>query len=114
MLLKFDEMENKVLPGFKGGKGQLVANMFIDADNKILRGTLAPGCTIGLHEHENNSEVIYILSGTGKALCDGETELLAPGDCHYCPDGFSHTLINDGNEDLVFLAVVPAHQGFSI
>lgn len=113
MLMNFDQMETTILPRFKGGEGQLSAKMFIDADNKILKGTLAPGCTIGLHAHEDSSEVIYILSGTGKALCDGETERLSPGECHYCPDGYSHTLINDGQEDLVFLAVVPIHKGFS-
>ena len=113
MLLQFNEMEDNVIPRFKGGEGQLSAKMFVDADNKILRGTLAPGSTIGLHTHEDSSEVVYILSGTGKALCGGEEEPLAPGACHYCPDGCSHTLINDGREDLVFLAVVPVHQGFS-
>ena len=28
--------------------------------------------------------------------------------CHYCPKGHSHGLFNDGDEDLVFFAVVPA------
>lgn len=32
---------------------------------------------------------------------------LKPGDCHYCPKGHSHSLENDGAEDLVFYTVVP-------
>ena len=74
-----------------------------------MRGLLAPGSSIGLHTHEGNSEMIYILSGTGKVLYDGEYEPLAPGDCHYCPMGHAHSLINDSNGDLVFFAVVPEH-----
>ena len=31
---------------------------------------------------------------------------LKPGDCHYCPKGHSHSLENDGAEDLVFYTVV--------
>jgi hypothetical protein len=29
-------------------------------------------------------------------------------DCHFCPEGHEHTLVNDGDEPLVFYAVVPA------
>jgi quercetin dioxygenase-like cupin family protein len=109
MKLCFQDMPDSVLPKFKGGEGQLVAKMITDSHNKILRGLLAPGCTVGLHTHDTSSEIIYILSGTGKALYDGTYEELAPGDCHYCPKGHAHSLINDGTEDLVFFAVVPEH-----
>jgi len=111
MKILFDQMPDTVLPRFKGGEGQLVARMHSDENGKILRGLLAPGCTIGLHTHEGSSEMIYILSGTGKVLCDGEYEELAPGVCHYCPEGHAHGLINDSGEDLVFFAVVPEHRG---
>lgn len=111
MKINFKEMPDTVLPRFKGGEGQMVAKMYTDADNKILLGTLAPGCTVGLHAHQGSSEIIYILSGTGHVLCDGEFEPLAPGDCHYCPQGHDHSLRNNSSGDLVFLAVVPEHGG---
>ena len=50
--------------------------MNIDKNNKILLGTLEPGASIGLHTHETNSEIIYILSGKGKVLFEGEYELV--------------------------------------
>ena len=31
---------------------------------------------------------------------------LAPGFCHYCPMGHTHSLENTGKEDLLFFAVV--------
>ncbi|MCI8552055.1 MAG: cupin domain-containing protein, partial [Lawsonibacter sp.] len=67
------------------------------------------GCTIGLHTHETNSEVICILSGMGKVLCDGEYEAVSAGSVHYCPKGHEHSLINDGQEDLTYFAVIPEH-----
>lgn len=109
MKLSFNDMPDTVLPKFKGGEGQYVAKMFTDSNNKIMRGLLAPGCSIGLHTHDTNSEIIYILSGTGKVLCDGEYEPLSAGDCHYCPKGHGHSLINDSSGDLTFVAVVPEH-----
>ncbi len=73
-----------------------------------MRGRLVPGASIGLHTHETSSEIIYILQGSGKVLYDGEYEPVRTGTCHYCPKGHAHSLINDGNEDLTFFAVVPA------
>ena len=53
--------------------------------------------------------MIFILSGAGKVLCDGEYESLSAGSCHYCPKGHEHSLINDGTEDLEILAMIPTH-----
>ncbi len=107
MIIKFDEIKETELKAFYGGEGALIANMYVDEKNKILRGKLVPGATIGLHRHVPSSEIIFILSGKGKAICDGTEEFLSAGDCHYCPKGSEHTLINVGKDDLCFYAVVP-------
>ena len=107
MKIDFSAMEEQMIPKFKGGEKETAARMFTDANGKIMRGRLIPGASIGLHTHETSSEIVYILSGRGRALYDGGSEELAPGDCHYCPKGHSHSLINDGMEDLCFFAVVP-------
>ena len=107
MNIPFSQLEEAVVPHFKGGEGAFRTRAQSDGLCKILRGTLDPGCSIGLHTHEDSSEIIYIRSGTGRALYDGETEALAPGDCHYCPKGHAHSLINSGDQPLVFFAVVP-------
>lgn len=107
MIIKFDNIKETELKGFYGGEGALNAHMFVDETNKILRGKLVPGASIGLHKHEPSSEIIFILSGKGKSVCDGVEEFLLAGDCHYCPKGSEHCLINVGEEDLCFYAVVP-------
>ena len=107
MKIVFDAMPDTVLEKFCGGEKELRAKMFIDENGKILRGTLAPGASIGLHTHGTSSEMFYYLSGCGKVICDGKEERVFAGDCHYCPKGSAHTMINDGAEDLVFFAVVP-------
>ena len=107
MLIKFDDMEKKVLPNFYGGNGALLADMFTDDKVKILRGRLEKGSSIGLHQHVPTSEIIFILSGQGKSICAGKEEWLSAGDCHYCPKGSEHCLVNIGEEDLCFYAVGP-------
>lgn len=109
MLIHFDAMEETAHQHFKGGEGTFFNKVFQDENNKIMNGRLAPGSSIGLHTHEGNSEIIFILSGKGKVLHDGAYEPLSAGSCHYCPMGHSHSLINDGDEDLVICAVVPQH-----
>ena len=79
MLIQFDQLQENIIPQFRGGEGNTVNRMYADPNNKIMRGFLAPGCTIGLHTHDTSSEIIYILSGKGKVLCDGEW--LALGFC---------------------------------
>ena len=110
MKILFDQMNDTVLEHFNGGEGKFVAKMFNDGKSKILRGLLAPGCSIGMHTHVSNSEVIYVLSGSGKMLMDDGVEMLCAGDVHYCPQGHSHSFINEGEEDLIFLGVVPEHN----
>ena len=109
MLINFDQIPETVIPHMRGGEGQVASHMHVDGDNKIMKGLLAPGCTIGLHTHDTSSEIIYILSGTGKVLCDGEYEAVSAGSVHYCPKGHAHSLINDSDADLTFFAVVPEH-----
>ena len=110
MLLEFDKMETTVIPHMRGGEKELSAKMYTDERGKIMRGTLIPGASIGMHTHETSSEIIYILSGKGKVLYDGGCELMEAGSCHYCPKGHTHSLVNDspeGGEDLCFIAVIP-------
>ena len=48
----------------------------------------------------------YILSGEGKAVCDGVEEELKPGVMHICPKDSEHSIINTGDKDLVMLTIV--------
>lgn len=107
MRIDFSTVEIQVIPNFLGGEGEIHAQMYTDSLNRILHGILPPGSSIGCHTHETSSEIIYILSGAGKVKVEGGEELLKAGDCHYCPKGQAHSLINDSQEPLEFFAVVP-------
>ncbi len=107
MILDYSTMETTHIPGFLGGEGTVHAQMRVDELGKILKGVLDPGASIGYHAHETSSEIIYILSGAGKVKYDDGEELLKAGDCHYCPKGHAHSLINNSDGPLEFFAVVP-------
>ena len=107
MNIDFSEMELSVLPSFKGGEKELCAKMFFDGTNRIMKGLLIPGASIGMHTHEDSSEIIFITSGRGSVILDGDSSPVYAGLCHYCPKGHTHSLVNDSDADLEFLAVVP-------
>lgn len=107
MNIDFSAIEESVIPHMRGGEKEVRAHMFTDELVKLMKGRLIPGSSIGLHTHETSSEIVYILSGTGKVLYDGGYETLGPGSCHYCPKGHAHSLINDSDKDLEFFAVIP-------
>lgn len=107
MIIEMEKGEVKVFEHFKDGEGAMHAVMFFDGTNRAFKATLKPGSSVGYHKHEGNCEMIYVLSGKGKVLMDEGVEYVEAGQCHYCPEGHSHSLINDGTEDLEFFAVVP-------
>ena len=108
MVIDFSNIELSVMPHFKGGEGDTKSRIFFDGMNKIMLGCLDPGCTIGYHIHDTSSEIIYILGGQARCLYDDGEELLSPGQCHYCPKGHSHSLINASvTEPLTYFAIVP-------
>lgn len=107
MNIDFDKTELSVIPNFKGGEKEVRVRMFDDGANKIMKMSLVPGASVGMHVHEDSSEIVFILSGCGSVVFDGEKSGISAGDCHYCPKGHSHSIVNDSDSDLEFFAVVP-------
>ncbi len=110
MKIEFDKINESIIPKFNGGEKEISARMYIDENNKIMKGKLEPGASIGMHVHEKSSEIIFIFSGNGKVLFDDSEERVSEGSCHYCPMGHAHSLINDGEKNLEFYCVVPVHR----
>lgn len=69
--------------------------------------TLPPDCSVGLHRHEDDEELYYIVSGHGSYIRNnGEREDIGPGDVTLTRKGERHSIIADKNEPIVFFAVI--------
>ena len=106
MLIDFNKAKEITVPGMNNGTGMMTAKMYMDDGGKVIPCSIHAGGSIGLHRHETSDDLNYVLSGTGKAICDGKEELLSAGFCHICKKGSEHSIINTGDEDLVLLTVV--------
>ena len=84
----------------RGGKGHVIMKHLLGEN------TLEPGCEIGYHEHHNESETYYIISGQGVYNDNGTNRPVSAGDITFTPDGFGHGLDNTGTENLVLMALV--------
>lgn len=106
MLIDFNKAKEVIMPGMNHGTGMMTAKMYMDEKGKIIPTRIHAGGSIGMHRQDSGDDINYILSGEGKAICDGKEEILKPGVCHICPKGSEHSIINTGKEDLVMLTIV--------
>ncbi|MFO7536130.1 MAG: cupin domain-containing protein [Kiritimatiellia bacterium] len=112
MIRKLADMPVEERPNLRGGQGVIsFRHAFQPAEftaKARLCATLLipPGASVGKHEHVNEDELYYILSGTG-LLDDGQTRTrVNPGDAILTGGGGSHAVINDGTATLEILAVI--------
>ena len=68
--------------------------------------TLNPGCSIGYHRHDSETEYYFILSGTGTVNDDGKEVQVRQGDSIITGNGASHSIKNSGSVPLVFHAII--------
>ncbi|MDI6870575.1 MAG: cupin domain-containing protein [Bacillota bacterium] len=61
-----------------------------------------PHTAMDFHVHEGAEEIIYILSGWGEVVVDGQTEPLKPGTAVYFPRQASHSVKNLSDETMKF------------
>lgn len=107
MIIDFKKIEEKHIDCFKGGKGPFITKLADDGKVKIMYDILPAGSSLGMHTHEGNCEVIYVIRGTITFTYDGKTETASEGEVHYCPAGHTHCAENLTSEDAEFFAIVP-------
>ena len=97
-------------PGPHGGAGTTTAYpFFADAPGLSFffrKRVLHKGAGIGMHQHDKD-EVYYVVSGKGRYIMDGTIRDVGPGDAMLTRTGSTHSLMQDGAEDLVILLAYP-------
>ena len=115
MIRKAEECKVEYREKMREGNGTVQITNFCNAaelnDKGRLFGkiTLNPGCSIGWHVHEKDTELFYIIKGTA-VYTDGDTDkVVTAGDVTICPTGTGHGIANNGDEvvELIALIVYP-------
>lgn len=113
------QYQTEVRQNMKGGHGEVVFEHIWkkNSDEEMRSGcrmfsrlTLKPGCSVGRHRHDNEEEIFYILSGHARAWDNDQWVILGPGDASICRSGEEHSMECFGDEDCVYLAVIPVYR----
>ena len=95
-------------------KGKLVKEFFLnpeETDNKLKMCAcieLAPDSMIAEHPHTNDAEIYYLLDGEALVTDNERSEILHPGDVVYTANGNRHSIKNNTQKPIHFLAIILA------
>lgn len=80
-------------------------------NQSLAEATLPPGARTTPHYHPRAEEIYYLLAGQGEMTIGDETRPVGIGDAIAIPPGAPHTILNTGQNDLVFLCMcAPAYE----
>lgn len=72
----------------------------------FARVVVPPKSAVPYHRHDGNGEVYYFLTGEGEYSDNGVVRTVKPGDVTWTPDGSSHGVVNTGDGELTFIALI--------
>lgn len=64
--------------------------------------TVPPGGYVREHAHDRNEEVIFVVSGKGRAVVEGVSHEMRPGSAFFIGRNRRHMFINEGTEDILW------------
>jgi mannose-6-phosphate isomerase-like protein (cupin superfamily) len=104
-------MKSEIKEKMRGGEGSTELLHLVNCENEknirlLAEITLKPGCSIGNHSHDNETEYFIILSGSGTVNDNGQTKDIKAGDVIVTGNGASHSIANTGASPLVLHAVI--------
>jgi len=111
MVINRNEMKVEDKERLRDGEGNTHMTYLLDGSAQknarlFAEVTLNPGCSIGYHRHDSETEYYFILSGTGSVNDDGKEVHVKQGDSVITGNGASHSIKNTGSVPLVFHAII--------
>ena len=111
MVIQRKDMNVEVKEQMRGGAGSTAILHLVNCANEknirmLAEITLEPGCSIGNHSHETETEYYIILSGSGLVNDNGSETPVRAGDAIVTGNGAAHSISNTGDVPLVFHAII--------
>ena len=68
--------------------------------------TVAVGGHVREHAHDRHEEVVYVVSGRGRAVIDGETHPMVPGSAFFIGRDRRHMFVNEGEAEITWMGLI--------
>jgi mannose-6-phosphate isomerase-like protein (cupin superfamily) len=78
--------------------------------SQVFLMSINPGEDIGLETHNDVDQVLVFVSGTGKAILDGQEEPIETDALFFVPAGTEHNFVNTGTEPLKLFTVYAPNE----
>lgn len=106
---RFENQEKVKVENMRGGMGVIYLQKIKDVAmpcKMYAKITIPSKSSIGLHSHTEDQEIIYCLEGEATIISDGVTSSFKKGDINVNFKNHEHSIINNGCDDVVLLAIV--------
>ena len=116
-MVRKDNLE--IVEGLAGGKGKAYIHHIIGKEEMLGHGRLyariilPPGSSVGWHQHVHDTEPYYILKGEADFIdTDHKVYKVGPGDVCLIHVGDYHSLENNSDSDVEFIALIYNEKGY--
>ena len=101
------ELDRRLAHDGEGIKKVFADDGEVNGLEAITLSCLEPGKKFSWHNHEDATEMFFIMKGTGKIVENDGEQTFAPWDFFIIPKGVYHEIENTGNEKLegIFIRV---------
>ena len=112
MIRRKEDIRIRPVQNAQGGEGEVTFYDWLLPEEAQGHGrvfsklVIPPGASIGYHDHHGELEAFLVLEGEATVNDNGEEVVLHPGDMNLCKDGCGHGTKNNGDTDLVMLALI--------
>lgn len=112
MIRRSNECIKEERNAMREGPGSVTVTSLCTVEELLNKGRLfsklelKPGCGIGYHVHEHETELYYIIKGTPTYNDNGTEVLLSEGDVAICAPGQGHSLTNKSDELAQVIALI--------
>lgn len=104
------------LPTVAGQSTDFRRVLWTGEHTQLVIMTIPPGGEIGEEVHQHNDQILSFVSGVGKAVIEGSSQDVRPGEVVVVPAGTRHNFINTGANPWVLSTVYgpPDHAGGAV
>lgn len=111
MVTQLDTITGETSENVRGGEGSVISHQLLsEQDGSYLKNVgivrVAPGASVGLHEHDGDEDFYYCLSGTGVVTDNGKEHPFQQGTFQITRSGGSQGVRNTGTTELIFIGVL--------
>lgn len=112
MVRRKEECNTDLREAMRGGPGTVKVTGLTSKEELLNHGrlfaeiVLEPNCGIGYHEHQDETEIFYLIEGTVVYNDNGKEIEMYAGDVMVCEDGRGHSITNKSDTTASVIALI--------